>query len=107
MQHNENFGKDQLGAHRPFHDLGEITKAGGKKVSAWAFEGDCDPAHLKSNVCEIEWPPRSKRTIQIPEVDRRAWFPLSEARRRILKGQVFLLNRLEDGLTPLSPELLP
>ncbi len=57
-------------AHGPFHELGTIIQAGGKKVSAWAFEGDCDPAALNSNFCRIEWPPRSNRAIQIPEVDR-------------------------------------
>ena len=85
-------------AHAPFQDLGTITQAGGKKVSAWAFEGDCDPAELKSNLCEIEWPPRSKLTIQIPEVDRGAWFPFLEARKYILKSQLRLLDRLEEVL---------
>ena len=94
-------------AHGPFHDLGPITQAGRKKVAAWAFEGDCDPAALKSNLCEIEWPPRSKRTIQIQEVDRGAWFSFPEARMRILKSQVPLLDKLDAVLTALGAELLP
>src|ERR1039458_2131003 len=52
-----------------FLDLGVIKQAGGKTVAAWAFEGDCDPQRIKSNLCRIEWPPRSKRLIDIPEVD--------------------------------------
>ena len=94
-------------AHGPFHDLGTITQAGGKKVTAWAFVGDCDPSMLRSNLCEIEWPPRSQRSIQIPEVDRGAWFELPEARRRILKSQVLLLDRLGEILNGISFELVP
>src|SRR5215469_7227 len=63
-----------------FLPLGTIQQASGKVVSAWAVEGDCDPARLVSNFCEIEWPPRSRRKIQVPEVDRGAWCTLPEAR---------------------------
>ena len=77
-----------------FLELGEIKQAGGKIVTAWAFEGDCDPANLMSNLCEIEWPPRSKRRIQIAEVDRGEWFPITQAHERILKGQGPFLERL-------------
>ena len=83
-----------------FIPLGTIQQAGGKLVSAWAVEGDCDPASIRSNLCLIEWPPRSGRKIEIPEVDRAAWFRLDEARERILKSQVavldLLLQRLND-----------
>jgi predicted NUDIX family NTP pyrophosphohydrolase len=75
--------------------LGELKQAGGKTVMAWAVEGDCDPEKLVSNLCEIEWPPRSGRKIEIPEVDRAAWFAMDEARRRILKSQEPFLDRLE------------
>ena len=85
-------------AHGPFCDLGTIIQAGGKKVAAWAFEGDCDPANLKSNLCVIEWPPRSKRRIEIPEIDRGAWFGMPEARKRMLQSQTPLLDRLEEFL---------
>lgn len=68
-------------------ELGTLRQAGGKLVSVWAMEGDCDPAALRSNTCEIEWPPRSGRKIGIPEVDRGAWFSLAEAGERILASQ--------------------
>ncbi len=77
-----------------FMELGQIRQAGGKMVSAWAVQGDFDPAHLRSNLCKIEWPPRSGRSMEIPEVDRGAWFTLSEARDRILSGQRSFLDRL-------------
>jgi predicted NUDIX family NTP pyrophosphohydrolase len=81
-------------AQGPFEDLGRIKQAGGKIVTAWAFEGDCDPANLVSNTCEIEWPPRSDRTLEIPEVDRGRWFTISEARRYIKDTQEPFLDRL-------------
>jgi predicted NUDIX family NTP pyrophosphohydrolase len=77
-----------------FFALGEITQAGGKIVSAWACEDDFDAEKLISNHCEIEWPPRSGRTITIPEVDRGGWFAISQAEERILKSQQPLLERL-------------
>jgi predicted NUDIX family NTP pyrophosphohydrolase len=81
-----------------FLNLGEITQRSGKVVSAWAFEGDCDPASLISNQCQIEWPPRSGRLIDIPEVDQGRWFTLERARQYIRKDQAELLNRLEAAL---------
>lgn len=78
--------------------LGSVKQAGGKIVSAWAFEGDCDPASMISNHCEIEWPPRSGRLITIPEVDRGAWFSLDEARKRIKPTQIPLLDHLSEEL---------
>jgi predicted NUDIX family NTP pyrophosphohydrolase len=77
-----------------FLDLGSVKQAGGKIVSAWAFEGDCDPSKLISNHCEVEWPPRSGRMIEIPEVDRGAWFSVAEARERIKSSQMPFLDRL-------------
>lgn len=77
-----------------FIELGTIRQASGKLVTAWAIEGDCDPAKLVSNHCEVEWPPRSGRLISIPEVDRGAWFTLDEARRRIFAQQQPFLDRL-------------
>ena len=79
-----------------FIDLGEIKQPSGKRVRAWAFEGDCDPQALVSNTCMVEWPPRSGRQLEIPEVDRGAWFNIEDARRRIFKGQEKLLDRLVD-----------
>lgn len=83
----------------PFLYLDSITQKGGKIVTAWAFEGDCDPAKMISNLCEVEWPPRSGRTIEIPEADRGAWFSIAEAKERIKETQIPLLDRL---LTALS-----
>ena len=77
-----------------FIDLGTIRQAGGKLVSVWAVEGDCDPAQLHSNTCMIEWPPRSGRQLEIPEVDRGAWFGIDEARERILKSQAPVIELL-------------
>jgi predicted NUDIX family NTP pyrophosphohydrolase len=87
-------------AEGDFLDLGEVQQSGGKRVVAWAFQGDCDPAALTSNLCHVEWPPRSGRKIEIPEVDRGAWFSLNEARKRILKSQEPFLDRLALLLAP-------
>jgi predicted NUDIX family NTP pyrophosphohydrolase len=81
-----------------FLDLGSIKQAGGKIVSAWAFEGDCDPSKMISNYCEVEWPPRSGRLIAIPEADRGAWFSIDEAKARIKSTQIPLLDRLTTAL---------
>lgn len=78
--------------------LGSVRQRSGKEVLAWAAPGDCDPAQLRSNMCTIEWPPRSGRRIEIPEIDRAAWFPVAEARRRILEGQLPFLDRLESAI---------
>jgi predicted NUDIX family NTP pyrophosphohydrolase len=81
-----------------FLELGWIKQKGGKIVSGWAFEGDCDPDKLISNHCEVEWPPKSGRRIEIPEVDRGAWFSLKEAKKRIKPTQIPLLERLSLAL---------
>jgi predicted NUDIX family NTP pyrophosphohydrolase len=75
-------------------ELGVVRQAGGKVVSAWCFEGDCDPADLRSNTFEMEWPPRSGRLAEFPEVDRGAWFSIVKARSRILKSQALFLDAL-------------
>jgi predicted NUDIX family NTP pyrophosphohydrolase len=80
----------------PAADLGEITQKSGKRVRAWALEGDLDPATTRSNTCEIEWPPRSGRMLEIPEVDRAEWFDVSDARDRMNAAQVPLLDRLAE-----------
>jgi predicted NUDIX family NTP pyrophosphohydrolase len=77
-----------------FIGLGEIQQKGGKRVVAWAIEGDCDPAKLVSNTCEIDWPPRSGRKLLIPEVDRGAWFALDAARPKLIEAQHPFLDRL-------------
>ena len=81
-----------------FTPLGMIRQPSGKEVTAWAVEGDFDPAALVSNTCQVEWPPRSRRQIEIPEVDRGAWFSLDTARKKIFRGQEALLDRLAQAL---------
>ena len=81
-------------ANGEFLDLGTIRQKSGKIVSAWAFEGDCDPANLTSNTCEIEWPPRSGHRLEIPEVDRGRWFSIEEAGKYIREEQRPLLDNL-------------
>ena len=81
-------------AQGEFIDLGTVRQTSGKIVNAWAFEGDCDPGNLVSNFCEIEWPPRSGKTMKIPEVDRGAWFTVEKARKRIFKAQEGFLDVL-------------
>ena len=84
--------------HGPFLSLGEVTHSNRKTVSAWAAEGDFDPKTLKSNLCEIEWPPKSGITQLIPEADRAEWFSLQDARVKILAGQRPFLDRLGSAL---------
>jgi predicted NUDIX family NTP pyrophosphohydrolase len=81
-----------------FVPLGQIRQPGGKLVTAWALEGDCDPATILSNTFSIEWPKGSGRMQEFPEIDRGEWFPLDTARQKILKGQLPLLDRLEAHL---------
>ena len=87
-------------AEGEFLELGTIKQAGGKVVSVWACEGDCDPAALVSITFEMEWPPRSGRRALFPEVDRGAWFSLAEARERILQSQQPVLDLLHNLLHP-------
>jgi predicted NUDIX family NTP pyrophosphohydrolase len=81
-----------------FVPLGELVQPGRKVVTAWALEGDFDPATLTSNRFELEWPPKSGRKASFPEVDRAAWFSPDEARRRILSGQSEFISRLLSAL---------
>lgn len=77
-----------------FLALGDVKQSGGKTVSAWTLEYDVDPAHLNSNTFEMEWPPKSGRMAQFPEVDRAAWFTIDAARVKILAAQAAFLDRL-------------
>jgi predicted NUDIX family NTP pyrophosphohydrolase len=88
---------EELGSEPPAGEpieLGEIRQKSGKVVQAWALAGDLDAERIQSNTCEIEWPPRSGRIIEIPEVDRAEWMTLEAARERINPAQVELLDRL-------------
>lgn len=82
----------------PLLPLGEIVQKSGKRISAWAFEGECDPSQLRCNEFELEWPSRSGRMQRFPEIDRVAWFGAAEARRRLLPAQRAFLDRLEQTL---------
>jgi predicted NUDIX family NTP pyrophosphohydrolase len=79
-------------------ELGEVRQSSGKRVVAWAVEGDFDPVRLKSNTFSIEWPPRSGRQAEFPEVDRAEWFDLDTARRKLVRAQVAFIDRLESAL---------
>lgn len=79
----------------PFLPLGEVRQKSGKRITAWAFEGDADPATLVSNPFELEWPPRSGRIQSFPEVDRVQWYAPGEARRKLIAGQVPFVDALE------------
>jgi len=81
-----------------FLPLGEIRQTGGKVVTAWALEGDCDPATIRSNSFSMEWPPKSGRQQSFPEIDRAGWFTVAEAREKVLKGQVEFLDRLASAI---------
>ncbi|RZI76997.1 MAG: NUDIX domain-containing protein [Pseudomonas sp.] len=78
--------------------LGAVRQAGGKTVIAFAAERDFDPASLISNMIDIAWPPRSGRTLSVPEVDEARWFDLTAARERILPSQVPILDSLVETL---------
>ncbi|HEY7765883.1 MAG TPA: NUDIX domain-containing protein [Aestuariivirgaceae bacterium] len=75
-----------------FLDLGTFRQASGKIISAWAVEADFDAADIKSNVFELEWPPKSGKRQLFPEIDRGAWFDLATARKKIVKGQLPILE---------------
>jgi len=105
-------GEDLLGAARrefeeetgfkpspPFIALSSITQKGGKVVHAWACVGDCDPGQLRSNTFKMEWPPRSGRWQEFPEIDRAEWFSLADARRKLKPTQVPLIEELERKLS--------
>ena len=83
-----------------FLELDPLRQPTGKVVYAWAVRGDFDPARLSSNLFSMEWPPKSGRQQEFPEVDRAAWFSIAEARVRILPGQMPFLDALLMRITP-------
>lgn len=87
----------------PWTDLGEVVQAGGKRVRAWAVHGEVDTGAARSNLFELEWPPRSGRTQLFPEVDQARWVPLALARHRLVRAQVELLDRLASALDGPQP----
>jgi predicted NUDIX family NTP pyrophosphohydrolase len=86
----------------PVHELGEVRQKSGKLVRAWALRGDLDASRVASNTFELEWPPRSGRMLEVPEVDRAAWFTLEAAREKINPAQIPLLERLANMIEESS-----
>jgi predicted NUDIX family NTP pyrophosphohydrolase len=76
--------------------LGSVRHKSGKKVSAWAFEGDCDPAVLRSNTFQMEWPPHSGKMREFPEIDRAALFTIEAAREKMHPTEFEFISRLAE-----------
>ena len=91
----EELGAPVIGAPLP---LEPVRQPSGKIIYAWAVEADFDPARFRSNTFALEWPPRSGRQQEFPEVDQAAWFSVDAARRKLIKGQVPLLDQLVQRL---------
>jgi predicted NUDIX family NTP pyrophosphohydrolase len=88
---------EELGSPLPdgaLMELGEIRLSGGKRIIAFALAADFDADRITPGLFTMEWPPRSGRTAEFPEIDRAAWFDLETARRKITKGQLPLLDRV-------------
>jgi predicted NUDIX family NTP pyrophosphohydrolase len=82
----------------PFIELTPIKQKAGKTVHAWAFEGDCDPTQIKSNTFSMEWPPRSGKQAEFPEIDRAEFFSLEAAKKKINQAQIPILEELRHRL---------
>jgi predicted NUDIX family NTP pyrophosphohydrolase len=82
-------------AEGDFQPLKPVIQPSGKEVTAWAFQGDCDPALCKSNTFSMEWPPHSGKQQEFLEVDRAQWFTIEQAKKKILKGQIPILVEFE------------
>ena len=80
--------------------LGSVRQRAGKVVTAWAREGDLDVTRVRSNLVTVTWPPRSGRTIEIPELDRAAWFDVARGREVVVAAQAELLDRLVAAVDP-------
>jgi len=94
----EELGSSPVNGPTKVSNLGEIAQPSRKLVTAYAIKGDFDPARLRSNSFELEWPPNSGGMQSFPEVDRAAWFTLDEARVKILPGQAPFIDRLLEKL---------
>jgi predicted NUDIX family NTP pyrophosphohydrolase len=79
-------------------ELGSAKQTSGKVVYAWAVQADVDPKHVKSNMFSMEWPPKSGKTQDFPEVDKAQWFAIAAAQQKLVKGQVLLLEKLVEIL---------
>jgi len=93
--------REELGSEPPDGEpleLGTVKNKSGKLIYAWALEGDFDPARFKSNTFQLEWPPRSGRTREFPEIDRAAFFALADAEQKLHQAELPLLSRLRTRL---------
>jgi len=92
---------EETGLHAtpPFVSLGRVRHKSGKKVVAWGFQGDCDPAKLRSNTFELEWPPKSGKKQTFPEIDRAAFFTVEQAREKMHPAEFKFLPRLVHQLS--------
>lgn len=106
-----NVGEEPLaGAKREFEEetglkpegeflaLGSVKQKSGKTIVAWAFEGDCDPSSIKSNTFTIEWPPKSGRQQEFPEIDRAGFFTVPQAKAKMHPVEYPLVLRLHELL---------
>ena len=84
-----------------FIKLNPVKQKSGKIVQAWAVEGDIDSQNIKSNFFEMEWPPKSGKTQQFPEIDKGEWFSIEQALIKINPGQVGLVMELTEEIGPL------
>jgi len=94
--------EEEIGRPAPAGDwveLGEARQSGGKRIVAWALEGDLDVSRIESNTFTTEWPPRSGEMQEFPEVDRADWFGLETAREKLVRGQVPLLDALAERIS--------
>jgi predicted NUDIX family NTP pyrophosphohydrolase len=93
--------EEELGSPVPAGDLvplGAVRVTSAKVLTVWALEGDLDATTTRSNTFELEWPPRSGRLQEFPEIDRAGWFSLDQARTTLVKGQVPFLDRLRNDV---------
>lgn len=103
---------EEIGQPAPDHEatsLGEVKLKSGKTISAWAVPGDLDAENIKSNPAQIEWPPRSGKKLEFPEVDRAGWFDLSTAMQKLHPAQAEFVTRLAEhlGVKTKKPADLP
>lgn len=98
--------QEEVGKPAPdsnYIELGSVKQSGDKVVHAWAVESDFDASNITSNLISIDWPPRSNKKMEIPEVDRAAWFPLSIAPVKLIRGQIPLVEALAQHLGQAIP----
>ncbi len=84
--------------HSPLIDLGELRQPGGKIVRAWAASQDCNPSGIRSNTFTMEWPPKSGKLQEFPEIDRGVWYSTGVAKSKLHKGQVGFIDKLREML---------